>query len=881
MRLSQCVAPAAFSIFCGVINAAPAGEVPKLRLGADVLPRHYAVELTLEPGKETFSGVVDIEIDVRTPQDTIWLNALELKIQDATIGGKPAKTVTGSTQVTGLSTGQAIPAGRTTLHIAYDGHISKNSSAGVFELQEDNRWYLYTQFEPTDARRAFPCFDEPGFKTPWDITLRVPKDQMAFANTPQTAESDGGNGMKLVRFATSRPLPSYLVAFSVGPFEVVDLGKVGRKNTPMRVIVPHGKTGEAKFASESLPRLLKLLEDYFGTPFPYTKLDSIVMPISNFAMENVGLITYSEGLLLAKPDKDTINRQRSSAIVSAHEMAHQWFGDLVTTAWWDDIWLNEAFATWMEGKIVAEWKPEWHVDTSEVNDRLGAMATDSLTTTRKIRQPITSDNDIANAFDNITYEKGAAVIRMFESWIGPAKFRNGVQLYIKENADGNANVTQFLSAISKGAGKDVSPAFSTFLDQAGVPVLSMELQCEGKQPQVAVSQKRYLPIGSPGSANQNWRIPVCVKYDADGKIRNECELLADPRTTMKLEGAHTCPAWVMGNDGANGYYRVAYQPETLRRLLNAGVEHLSLPEKIGLLGDVKSLVTSGDVQESDALALVPKFANAPEREIVTSTTGIAGAVVGRTVSDDLLPKGRKFIRDMYGDRALRLGWKSSPGEDEDTRLLRQSLVPFTVGGGRVQPLIDQAQELARAWLKDHSAVEPSMLGSVLSMAAQFGDRSYFDALVTALATEKDRRSRQAIFGALGSFANPDLARAGMQLLLTGNYDAREAFFALLFGPLKYRETRTLPFEFVKQNLDAILAKLPREVGQDFAASLPGTGNGFCDAGGRRQVEEFFKDRVKDYTGGPRQLAQVLETIDLCTAVGKVTGPSIEEFLRKY
>ena len=876
LPIFSCVA-----LSCALSIAAPAGEAPKLRLGNSVLPRHYAVELTLEPGKDTFSGVVDIDVDVRQPQDTIWLNALEIAIHDATIGGKAAKTVAGSAQVIGLSTGQPVPAGRTKLHIAYDGRISKKSSAGIFQLQEDNRWYLYTQFEPTDARRAFPCFDEPGFKTPWDIALRVPKDQMAFANSPQASESDGGNGMKLVRFATSRPLPSYLVAVGVGPFEVVDLGKVGRKNTPMRVIVPHGKTDEAKFASESLPQLLKLLEDYFGSPYPYAKLDSIVMPISNFAMENVGLITYSEGLLLAKPDKDTINRQRGSAIVTAHEMAHQWFGDLVTTAWWDDIWLNEAFATWMEGKIVGEWKPDWHIDTSEVNDRLGAMGTDSLVTTRKIRQPITSDDDIANAFDDITYQKGAAVIRMFETWIGAAKFRNGVQLYLNENADGAANVNQFLAAISKGAGKDVSPAFSTFLDQAGVPVLSMELECGGNQAQVAVSQKRYLPIGSSGSADRNWRIPVCLKYDADGHIRNQCELLADPRSTIKLEGAGACPAWVMGNDGGNGYYRVAYQPTTLKRLLNAGVEHLTLPEKIGLLGDVRSLVSSGDVEESDALALVPKFANAPEREIVSATTAIASVAVGRTVPDDLLPKGRKFIRDVYGDRAIGLGWKSAPGDNDETRLLRQSLVPFTAAGGRVQPLLEQAKELARAWLKDHTAVEPSMLGSVLSTAAQFGDRSYFDALAAALETEKDRRSRQAIFGALGSFADPGLARAGMQLFLTRNYDAREAFYSLLFGPLKYRETRTLPFEFVKQNLDAILAKLPREVGEDFAANLSSLGGGFCDAAGHRQVDEFFKDRVQSYAGGPRQLAQVLESIDICTALTKVTGPSIAEFLRKY
>ena len=865
---------------CALLSAAE--NAPKLRFGDSARPTHYAVDLTIEPGKDTFTGVADIDVTLREAAETIWLNAVAITIRDATIGGKPAKTVPGNDQVIGLSTGKRVAAGRTRLHLAYEGHISKNSSAGIFQLQEDNRWYVFTQFEPTDARRAFPCFDEPDFKTPWDISLRVPKDVLAVANTPQTAESDAGNGLKLVRFATTRSLPSYLVAIGAGPFETVDLGKVGRKNTPMRLIVPHGKKDEAKYAAESVPELFRRLEEYFGIEYPYPKLDSIVMPIANFAMENAGLITYSEGLLLSKPENDTIGRQRGCAQTTAHEMAHQWFGDLVTTAWWDDIWLNEAFATWMEGKIVAAWKPEWHIDTTEVNDRLGAMGTDSLVTTRRIRQPIESNDDIANAFDDITYQKGAAVIRMFEQWVGGQNFRNGVQLYLKQNADGNATAAQFLAAVGKAAGKDVAPAFSTFLDQAGVPVVSMELQCEGAKPQLALSQKRYFPIGSPGNSHETWRIPFCVKYEAGGTIRNQCEVLADPRVTMPLEQAGTCPAWVMGNDRANGYYHVAYRPVTLQRLLANGVEHLSLPEKIGLLGDVGALVASGDILPADALALVPKFADSNEREIVDSVRRIARfATNDSLVPADLLPKGRQFIRDTFGARAARLGWRPSAGDSEDTRLLRQSLVPFVAQQGWEQRLIDEAKQLANAWLKDRSAVDPNMVNSVLRTAAQFGDRSFFDALVAALADEKDRKSRGAIFSALGAFENPELARAGFQLILTGNYDVREAFFRLLFGPLGYRETRTLPFEFVRQNLDAIVAKLPREVGADMAAALPFAGGGFCDAKGRAQVDEFFRDRVKQYTGGPRNLAQVLESINLCTATSAALGLSVAEFLKKY
>ena len=868
------------AVLLALVSLASAAEPPKLRLGDAVRPTHYTAELTLDPGKDTFTGVIDIDVNVREPRDTIWLNAVDIKIADAAIGGKAAGTIPGSAQVIGLSTGALLPAGPTRIHISYQGRISRNSSAGIFELQEDGRWYLYTQFEATDARRAFPCFDEPSFKTPWDITLRVPQQFMALANTPAISESDAGGGQKLVRFATTRPLASYLAAFAVGPFEAVDLGNVGRGHTPMRIIVPHGRKSETGFAAESIPQLLRLLEDYFNIPFPYSKLDSLVMPVGSFAMENVGLITYGEGLLLSKPENDSIARQRECAIVTAHEMAHQWFGDLVTTAWWDDIWLNEAFATWMETKMVGEWKPAWHMEATEVNDRLTAMETDSRAATRKIRQAIASDDDIENAFDDITYQKGAAVIRMFETWVGAARFRAGVRQYLQQNADGNADAAGFLAAIGKAAGMDVAPAFSTFLDQAGVPVVAMDLDCGGR-PRIVMSQKRYLSLGSQRGSQETWRIPVCVKYEAGGNLGSQCGVLSEARGAIALQGAASCPAWVMGNDGANGYYRVTYPPATLQHLLAAGVQHLSLAEKLGLLGDVRALVDSGDMQAADALALLPQFAKAEERQIVELVRRISLYAVGSSLPDDVLPKGRQFIRDLFGERAMKLGWKAAPGDTDDTRLLRQSLVPHAAREGLMQPLIGQAEELAHAWLKDHAAVDPGMVGSVLSVAAQFGDRGLFDALVAALPGEKDARSREAIFRALGSFGNAELARAGMRLYLTGNYDAREAFFALVFGPLRQRETRTLPFEFVQQNLSALLARLPSEAGTDYAGILPSAGGGFCDAAGRQKVEEFFRDRVKNYLGGPRRLAQTLEGIDICIAWTKANIPGIAEFLRKY
>jgi alanyl aminopeptidase len=857
-------------------------DPPRLRLSGSVQPSHYAVDLTVVPDRDTFQGAVDIDIDIRTAAPVIWLNASDLEIQVASfqpVSGPSAKAraVDGGKDFAGLSFEHAV-SGRGVLHVAYLGKISRNSSAGLFQMKEGDQWYVYSQFEPTDARRAFPCFDEPGFKVPWQLTLHVPKDDVALANSPELSETDEPNGMKAVNFKESKPLPSYLVALAVGPFDIVDAGKVGK--TPLRIITPRGKGGNAKFAVESIPQLLKLLEDYFGIPYPYEKLDSIAMPISNFAMENAGLITYGESLLLSKPEDDTLNRQRECAIVTAHEMAHQWFGDLVTTAWWDDIWLNEAFASWMENKIVGEWKPDWHIDVTVVNDRLGAMREDSLVSTRKIRQPIESNDDIANAFDGITYQKGEAVIRMFEAWIGEDKFRKGIRQYLKQHAWGVATAKEFEAAISSAAGHNIAPAFDTFLNQAGVPEISVALDCTGK-PALQLSQKRLLPIGSQGSTSETWQVPVCVAYESGGSTHHQCELLSDPRSKMALASAKSCPAWLEPNDGENGYYQVDYKNGLLEKVLAEQGSHLSLAERVGVLGNVESLVKSGDLSAQAALALVSEFSQDPNREVVSAVTGIAGIVKDDAVPDQLREKGARFIRDVFGKRALELGWTSKPEEGRDGRLMRQQLVPFVAAVGEQRELIDGAEQLARKWLSDRTAIAPDMIPDVLHVAAEFGNSELFDALHEAAGKERNQEQRERIIRALGAFRDPEIARRALALTLTKEFDARESFYALLFGPLAYPETRDLPFQFVQQNIDTLLTAIPREVGEDYAAVLPSVGRAFCDASHREAVQTFFQDRVKSFTGGPRNLAQVLEEIDLCIAKRKALTPELEAFLQKY
>jgi alanyl aminopeptidase len=881
--------------------ASPSLEPPKLRLDGSAQPTHYAVDLTIVPDRDTFQGSVDIGVDVRTPADVIWLNAVNLEIQAATYqleagSAVPVKIVPGGGQFIGFSFDRSI-SGHGILHADYRGKISRNSSAGIFQLKEDREWYVYSQFEPTDARRAFPCFDEPSFKVPWQLTLHVPKDDLALSNTPVQMESSEPKGMRTVRFKQSPPLPSYLVAFAVGPFDVVDGGRVGA--TPVRVIVPKGKSAEAAYAAIAIPQLLKLLEDYFEMPFPYEKLDSVVMPVSDFAMENAGMITYAESTLLADPTTQTIDHQRELAGTCAHEMAHQWFGDLVTTAWWNDTWLNEAFATWMERKIPGEWKPEWRLEVTAVSARLGAMRGDELASAREIRQPIESNDDIANAFDDITYEKGAAVIEMFERWIGEAKFRTGVQAYLKQHAWGNATASDFEAAISNSAGRDLAPAFNSFLDQPGVPEVSMELKC-GAQPSLSVTQKRSLPIGSQARP-QTWQIPICVAYEADGSVHRQCSLLSDPKDEIALTGAQTCPSWILPNDGETGYYQVVYEGDLLKKVLADHGRHLSVAERVGVLGDVDALAGEGEVSPQMALGLVPEFSQDPDWHVVQASANIAALLRGESVPAGLREKGGRFIREYFGEKALALGWTAKPGDNDDTRLLRQKLVPFVAGTGQERELIDQAETLARQWLQTGRNVvkkssgkqssgqqsagrenmDPDMLQPVLRIAAEFGNRDLFNSLRTAAIQERNHHVREVLLDALGSFRNPDLARAALDLLFSKDFDLRESFYPLLFGPLSFVDTREVPFEFVKQHLDTLLKRLPREVGEDYAAMLPSVGGSFCDAKHRDELDSFFADRVKDYNGGPRTLAQTLEGIDLCIAARKSLTPELTAFLNRY
>ncbi|HJT87692.1 MAG TPA: M1 family metallopeptidase [Bryobacteraceae bacterium] len=849
-----------------------------------VQPVRYRADLTLRPGAATFPGSIDIDINLRRPASLIWLNATGITIRQAalTIGGasRTAAVEPGDTDFVGLRFPAAVPAGPAQLRIQYEGKINAGSSSGIFPGRDGGETYLFTQFESTDARRAFPCFDQPNFKTPWQVTLHVPQGDKAISNTMPVSETSEPDGLKRVAFAPTKPLPSYLVAFAVGPFDIVDAGAAGRNHVPVRIITPKGKAYQAKYAAEVTAPIIQRLEDYFGVPFPYDKADQVAIPqIFGFgAMENAGMVTYAQTILLSDPAIDTARRQRQYASDAAHELAHQWFGDLVTLAWRDDAWLNEAFATWASSKILAEWQPQWNTRLDDLGSKFGAMRQDSLVSARRIRQPIESRNDIANAFDGITYDKGAAVIRMFESWVGEKRFRQGVNAYLRRHAYQNATAGDFLDAIAASGQPRLTQAFSTFLEQPGFPEISAELRCDGS-PRVALSQKRYLPIGSSGAANQLWQVPVCMRYQTPAGPQQECFLLDRAQAEFRLTKTNACPAELWANDNAAGYYQVRYQGDLLPALLKTSGPFLNAAERRTLLHDLGSLAGAGEATPGQALDAALLFANAPERQLVTEAEGVVGTF-RRLVPASLRPNYQRFIRKAFGARAAALGWTAKPTDTEDTRLLRARLVPYVAIEGDDPALQAEARRLADSWLRDHKGVDPEMLSAVLTTAAYSGNRALFDRFRAELNKTTDRQLRRYLLAALGRFRDPDLAQSAMQLTLDPTLDAREALFPLLFGPMDTPGNEKLPLEFLEKHYAQLAPRLPSGAGFDAGAQLTAVGSEFCTEDARQEFVRFFQDRVKSFLGGPRNYQQTLERIRLCEARNSAQGAALDSFLSR-
>jgi alanyl aminopeptidase len=856
--------------------AAQTPAPPTLRLPDGVRPTAVAAELDITPASESFGGSVHIDLEIARPTRLLWLNAERLELVAARFeaGGEtwPATIVAGGEQFAGFDAGRELPAGAARLSIDYRGKLDAIETEGLFRQQVDGAWYVYSQFESTFARRAFPSFDEPSYRAPWQLTISVPAGQLAFANTPVVAERDAADGRRVFEFAATKPISSYLVALGVGPFEVVEAGTWGRARTPVRIVVPRGREGKVAWAVEVTGDMLARLEEYFDVPYPFGKLDNLAIPqtVGFGAMENPGLITYSENLIVLDPAATPLARMRAYAAVAAHENAHQWFGNLVTMSWWDDIWLNEGFADWLSDRIVAEWRPDWFTAADRALRRGGAVRADSLPSSRKVRRPIATLDDVYTAFDGISYTKGAALLEMFEAWLGPERFRAGIRTYIGRHAWGNATSDDFLAALAGAGDPALARAFASFLDQPGAPVVTLEADCPADGPaRLLLSQRRYLPLGSPAGAPQTWTIPLRLRYGAGERTASIRHLFDAPTGELRLD---FCPQWVAGNEEGIGYYLAEYRGELLPAL-TARVDEIPDGEQIALLDDLSFLVASGDVGPAVALELLPRFRDNPYRAVVESAARIAGAVDAHLVADELRPNYERYLAGLFGGRVAALGLEPRPGESEDDALLRPDLVGLLADAGGNRQLRQAALRLVDRWFADRSAISPDMLGTTLGLAALDGDLALFERYVTAAREESDPRRRRALIGALGRFRDPAAIDRALGLVLSGDFDVREAT-PLMFGLSAERAARGRVLDWIEANHEQLVARLPGQ----FLAYLPYLAIGSCDEATRARAEAFFRPRAAAAPGGEIHLTRALESMDQCIARRSAQQQAVSEFL---
>ena len=698
---------------------------------------------------------------------------------------------------------------------------------------------------------------------------------MALANAPELTHAGKGGDLVVYRFQETRPLPSYLVAFAVGPFAFVDAGHGGRLGVPLRIVVPRGLADQAGFAASAVAPLLARLETYFGIPYPYPNLDFLAVPGFFGAMENPGLITYDQALLLSPASGATLAFRRELADTAAHEMAHQWFGDLVTMSWWDDTWLNEGFASWMGRKVVSQWQPEWGFAYDSAEDRNRVMKADALASARKIRQPIEAMGDITSAFDSITYDKGQAALSMFEAWMGPAGFQEGVRRYLAAHADGNATTAQFLAALAGQEHTEIPTAFSTFLDQAGLPAVAVSLRPgTGRMTIVTLSQKRYLPMGSAGDQDLRWQIPVTLRYSVHGSQGHTSLLLSERTGEVRLPEAMDALDYVLVNEGGVGYFRTCYQGDLAERLLRNQGLAMTVPERIKFIEDSVTGALSGDLPVARVLALVSKFQRDPDLHVQEALASLVAWVDPHFIPAAARPAYTRFVQATFGPEAKALGLVPAAGEDGQVSKHRERVVGLVAGKGEDPVLRAEARLLALAWLRDRKSLDGGAAPGVLNLAALGGDRELFDSLLREARATANLRDKGMLLVALGSFRQPDLAKEAMALVLETGFEPLQRFY-LLGASAGTPAGCARIADLFEAHLDQIVACMPWYFGIYAPSLLKNLG----DEQRLAELDACFRSRFDKVPGLARAWDQAKESIRLTAAAKVALQPGVAAFLK--
>jgi puromycin-sensitive aminopeptidase len=843
------------------------------RLPRGVTPSHYDLVLTPDLDAATFTGTVTVTIDVAEATDEVVLNAEELEIASVALTTADGETRTGTAELIGdqravLHFVSPVPAGT--------GHLLELTFSGVLndklhgfyrssfvDDQGNTRVIATTQFEPADARRALPCWDEPDFKATFAVTLVVDDELTAISNGDIVSTEPVEGGRRRVRFATTMRMSTYLLAFIVGPFELTE--PVDVDGVPLRIAAPPGRDALTPYATEVAVHALRFLAGYFDLAYPHDKIDHVAIPDFAFgAMENLGCVTYRETALLVDAERASQLELQRVATVVAHETAHMWFGDLVTMKWWNGIWLNEAFATFMELTTTHALRPDWDVWTAFGLGRSEAMNIDGLQATRPVEFAVNRPEDAEAMFDVLTYQKGGAVLRMLEQYLGPDVFRRGIAGYLDEHQYGNTETADLWNAIESTSGEPVRQTMDSWILQGGYPLLTVSPSGDGRS--IVITQERFLYRGEDLDAR--WVVPINLRASVGGTVVHHKLLLEGDSATVSFDAA---PDWVILNDGAWGFYRVRYDTELLRGLLATRCQGTTPLERMALVADTWALVLSGRAELEDLFAVLRALRDEDEGD-VWAAMSTPLRTLDLVVAEEDRPALQAFVQELVGPAFAKVGWDPADGEPPRQGTLRSRLVTALGVLGADPAVGAEAQDRFSRYLRDGTGLSPDVLTAAVNVAVASGDTAVWETVFEQYQASSNPQERIRYLIALTATADQTLLAQLLDATLTATIRTQDAA-SVIAGVLGSRAGGPLAWEWLTRRWEEIRDRLPSNM---LVRVLEGVtalvGDGFDD-----QVHAWIA-LTELPIGGPR-LAQIEERLAINVALRRRLSDRIAATLR--
>jgi puromycin-sensitive aminopeptidase len=861
-------------------------RIDLFRLPRTVVPNRY--EIRLEPDLEafTFSGEETVAVTVREPVAEIVLNAAALQIQEVSVRDARGRALKGTatleeaTERARLSFPETLAPGECWLNLTFTG-ILNDQLHGFYRSRykaphpslspegrggQEERVLAATQFEATDARRAFPCWDEPNLKALFQVTLVIDERLSVVSNTAIVREQIVRPGKKAVAFADTIKMSTYLVAFVVGELEATEPVMVG--STPLRVWCVPGKTRLATFALEIAAFSLSFFQEYYGLPYPGSKLDLLAIPdFASGAMENLGAITFRETALLVNEKAASHAELERVADVVAHEIAHMWFGDLVTMAWWNGLWLNEAFATFMEMLAVDAWKPAWERWLTFSLSRAAALALDGLRSTRPIEFPVLAPKDSDAMFDVLTYEKGASVLRMLEQYLGPELFREGIRRYLADHQYANAETTDLWQALGAVSNKPIPELMGGWIFRGGYPVVTAGV--DETRRRLVLSQSRFTYLADGAEAPELWQIPIALRVGVKGGVVIRTILLTEPETQVDLPGPVD---WAIVNAGGPGFYRVRYAANLLRKLTRR-LPHVAPIDRFNLLNDTWAGALVGLTPVHDYLDLTAQFRGETDRNVWTILIG-SFAYLNRVIPPELRPKLEALARDRLGPAVERLGLIPESDEGDLTRQLRADLVRAMGTLGNDPEVQAEARQFYRRVLDNAGAVDPNMLPALIAIVAHVGGEAEHAEFLEKFKNAKTPQEEQRYLYSLAGFRQAAELSHTLEKTINGEVRTQDAPF-LVRMLLTSVYARELAWEFVKANWTTMERQFPAKSGlRRMCEGITALATPELEA----DVRGFFSSREIDFGG--KTLEQYLEQLRVAVAFREREGATLEAYLSR-